>query len=96
VGQKLEGRERLMTIREILENFREMVKNLDDSLEEGLSKVESGNFLDLEILQLFLVAGYGIGLPPQSWSTVIVRKRRIRGGEQTTQTGRDRHEVTAG
>jgi hypothetical protein len=37
-----------------------------------------------------------IGLPPQSWSTVIVRKRRIRDGEQTTQTGRDRHEVTAG
>jgi hypothetical protein len=38
----------------------------------------------------------GTGLPPQSWSTVIVRKRRIRDGEQTTQTGRDRHEVTAG
>jgi ketosteroid isomerase-like protein len=38
----------------------------------------------------------GIGPPPQSWSTVIVRKRRIRDGEQTTQTGRDRHEVTAG
>jgi DNA-binding NtrC family response regulator len=36
------------------------------------------------------------GLPPQSWSTVIVRKRRIRDGEQTTHTGRDRHEVTAG
>ena len=38
----------------------------------------------------------GAGPPPLSWSTVIVRKRRTRDGEQTTQTGRDRHEVTAG
>ena len=36
------------------------------------------------------------GPPPPSWSTVIVRKRRIRDGEQTTQTGRDRCEVAAG
>jgi hypothetical protein len=44
----------------------------------------------------FIAKLAALGLPPQSWSTVIVRKRRIRDGEQTTQTGRDRHEVTAG
>ncbi len=36
------------------------------------------------------------GPPPLSWSTVIVRKRRIRDGEQATQTGRDCHQVAAG
>ncbi len=36
------------------------------------------------------------GPPPLSWSTVIVRKRRIRDGEQTAQAGRDSHQVAAG
>ena len=31
-----------------------------------------------------------------AWSTPIARQRRIRDGDQATQTGRDHHEVTAG
>ncbi len=34
--------------------------------------------------------------PPLSWSTVIFRKRRIRDGEQATQTGGDCHQAAAG
>jgi len=36
------------------------------------------------------------GLPPKKWSTVIVSKRRIRNGEQTSQTRRNSDEVAAG
>ena len=36
------------------------------------------------------------GPPPNKWSTVIVSKRRIRNGEQTTQTRRNSDEVAAG
>ena len=38
----------------------------------------------------------GIGPPPKKWSTAIVSKRRIRNGEQTSQTRRNSDEVTAG
>jgi hypothetical protein len=34
--------------------------------------------------------------PPLKWSAPIVRKRRIRNGNQATQTGRDCHEAAAG
>jgi hypothetical protein len=34
--------------------------------------------------------------PPLNWSAPIVRKRRIKDGNQTTQAGRDCHEITAG
>ncbi len=34
--------------------------------------------------------------PPLKWSARIVRKRRIKDGNQATQAGRDCHEVTAG
>jgi len=34
--------------------------------------------------------------PPLNWSALIVRKRRIKNGNQTTQARRDCHEVTAG
>ena len=36
------------------------------------------------------------GPPPKKWSTVIVSKRRIRNGEQTSQTRRNSDEVAAG
>ena len=38
----------------------------------------------------------GVGPPPKKWSTAIVSKRRIRNGEQTSQTRRNSDEVTAG
>ena len=37
-----------------------------------------------------------VGPPPKKWSTAIVSKRRIRNGEQTSQTRRNSDEVTAG
>ncbi|MFP6730553.1 MAG: hypothetical protein VCD50_10375, partial [Alphaproteobacteria bacterium] len=37
-----------------------------------------------------------IGLPPMSWSIPIVSRGGSRHGNQTTQTGRDRHQATAG
>ena len=37
-----------------------------------------------------------LGLPPMSWSTPIVSRGESRHGNQTTQTGRDRHQATAG
>lgn len=36
------------------------------------------------------------GIPPLNWSTVMIRKRRTRDGEQTAQAGRDCSEITAG
>ena len=33
--------------------------------------------------------------PPLKWSAPIVRKRRIKDGNQTSQAGRDCHQVTA-
>ena len=36
------------------------------------------------------------GSPPLSWSTVNMRKGRIRDGEQATQTGRDCHKAATG
>ena len=37
-----------------------------------------------------------LGPPPKKWSTFIVRKRRIRDAEQTSDAGGNRHEATAG
>jgi hypothetical protein len=37
-----------------------------------------------------------VGLPPKKWSTPIVRKGRIKDGEQTAQTGRNCNQATAG
>ena len=51
----------------------------------------------MKTMQAMMLEQYGgPGPPPLSWSTVIVRKRRIRDGEQATQTGRDCHQVAAG
>ena len=46
-----------------------------------------------EIREKAIAAG---GPPPLSWSSPIVRERRISDVEQATQTGRDCHKVAAG
>ncbi len=43
-----------------------------------------------------MVLEEGADPPPLKWSALIVRKRRIKHGKQTTQAVRDSHEVTAG
>ena len=40
--------------------------------------------------------GPAIDPPPVNWSGPIVRNRRIKDGNQTTQAGRDSHEAAAG
>ena len=46
--------------------------------------------------ETLVVKDFNLGPPPKKWSTVIVSKRRIRNGEQTSQTRRNSDEVAAG
>ena len=55
-------------------------------------QVENLNFAVAEAGLLF----GRLGLPQKKWSTFIVRKGRIRNGEQTTQTRRNSDNAAAG
>ena len=53
-------------------------------------------FYFLRLREIIAIELEADGPPPKKWSTVIVSKRRIRNGEQTTQTRRNSDEVAAG
>ena len=67
----------------------------DNVIIETLKPADDGNGFIVRLYESQRRRGE-VEPPPLKWSAPIVRKRRIEHGNQTTQAGRDCHEVTAG
>ena len=67
----------------------------DYALAEAAKPVLGQTAFYLTVALAMVATASGIEPPRLNWSTAIVRKRRIRNGEQATQAGRDCHEATA-